>query len=91
MGQTIAEALFAEGMAKGEAKARSMADTLFAEAVARGRLEGSREILQSLLQHKFKTLPDNLLEHIAAASDHQRLRACIYAVFDMNSLDELDL
>ncbi len=76
VGQTIAEALIAEGMAKGKAE---------------GKLEDAREILRNLLLRKFKTLPVPVIDRIAAASDHERLKACINAVFDMTSLDQLGL
>ena len=99
MGQTIAEALIAEGMAKGE----SIAEAKFAESMAKaeakgkakgiveGKLEDSREILRNLLLRRFKTLPELVMDRIAAVSDHERLKACINTVFDMTSLDELNL
>src|SRR5208282_2632366 len=72
--QTIAEALRAEGKAEGKVE---------------GQLRHARDILRDLLEEKFGSLPQTLLQRIDTSNDLGRLNQAIRYVFRMNSVDEL--
>ncbi len=70
----------AEAMAEGEARGE-----------ARGRVQALREVLQSLLEHRFGKLPEDLLTRINTTEDLSHLQNAINKGFDIQSLDELPL
>jgi hypothetical protein len=72
----IAEALKAEGEAKGKAE---------------GRLDEAREILQGLLEEKFGSVPDAVRQRIQAATDLARLHAATRGVLHLSSLADFEL
>lgn len=76
MGQTIAEALIAEGEAKGRAE---------------GRLEEARDWLRVAMEAKFGPLPNHILDQIQTATDHQRLRSAFKRLPQWSSLDAFRL
>ena len=76
MGQTIAEALMAEGAREGE---------------LRGALQSSQETLQMLLEKKFGPLPADLVQRITAVTEMARLKAALRQVMDLKALNELQL
>lgn len=80
MGQTIAEALIAEGEAKGIEKGE-----------AKGRLTTEREWLQAALEAKFGPVPDVIRKQIQSATDHDRLRTAFLRVQQLGSLEEFEL
>jgi hypothetical protein len=73
---TIAEALKAEGEAKGEAK---------------GRLDDARVMLQGLLEEKFGAVPEAARQRIQATTDLTRLHAAARGVLHLGSLEDFKL
>jgi hypothetical protein len=65
------------------------------ELLARGKTVGAlaayRDTLRTLLEDRFGTVPSAWLEKIEAATDAERLRACIRQVGRISSPDELQL
>lgn len=80
VGMTIAEALKAEGRAEGKA-----------EGKAEGRLDEAREILQALLEEKFRVLPEAVRQRIQASTDLARLNAAARRVLHLGSLEDFEL
>jgi hypothetical protein len=76
MGQTIAEALIEEGLQKGFDK---------------GELLTSKKILRQLLEERFGTVPESLLQQIDQATDPARLQAATLQVRHLQTPDELRL
>jgi len=69
---------------------KTAAEEWFEEGEAKGEIRSLRTTLQQLLQKKFRQLPDDVLQRIAAA-DLDRLQAAVLQVLDIQSLDELQL
>jgi predicted transposase YdaD len=104
MGQTIAEALraegkiegIAEGIAKGklegkvEGKLEGKVEGKL-EGKVEGRLTEARETLCDLLEGKFSALPESLRKRIEATTDLACLKNAIRQVLQLKSLDELQL
>ena len=61
------------------------------EGRVEGQLEVRRDDLVALLEKRFGSLPQELLERIQALSDEARLKAALQQVLDLHSLDELQL
>jgi hypothetical protein len=80
VGQTIAEALIAEGEARGREQGEAI-----------GALRTSRRILQRVLVQRFGPLPATILQRIEAAEGPERLQACIEHVSALQSLEDLAL
>jgi hypothetical protein len=80
MGQTIAEAIYEEGLLKG----RSEGETL-------GELKALRLMLRQLLARRFGTVPDALLERIDSTTDIARLTAAALEVANLTNPQDLPL
>jgi hypothetical protein len=74
--ETIAEAWMEEGMAKG---------------LTQGRTEEARTLLCRLLENKFGTLPEGLVQKINAATDLMRLHDAFQQGLTLDKLDDLGL
>jgi hypothetical protein len=74
---------------------RTMADELFEQGeeqgLRKGRLMSSRQNLRELLEKKFGSLPEALIERIEQADDPARLDAAIQQIFEVESPDQLRL
>jgi hypothetical protein len=58
---------------------------------AEGQLEARRDDLVALLEKRFGSLPQDLLERIQASTDEIRLKTALQQVLDIHSLEELQL
>jgi hypothetical protein len=76
MGQTIAEAIYAEGKAEGKAEAT---------------LATFRKLLRRLLEDRFGPLPEAVKQRIENTADLDRLEAAVVQVHRLPNLDELQL
>jgi hypothetical protein len=61
------------------------------QAREEARLQTRRDDLRALLEERFGTVPDAVLQRIDAATDVERLKACIRQVIHISSPDELQL
>jgi hypothetical protein len=61
------------------------------EGRAEGRLEARRDDLQALLESRFGSLPEELIERIRAVQDAQRLHQAFQQALKLQSLAELQL
>jgi hypothetical protein len=88
MGETIAQHLEKKGEEKGRQEGRK-------EGRKEGRQEGallaSQKILLSLLRDRFGRVPKAVQQQIQAATEPERLQACILQATKIQSLDELPL
>jgi hypothetical protein len=71
--------------------AQTIADALRDEGKVEGQLRHARDILRDLLEEKFGSLPQTLLQRIDASNDLGRLNQAIRCVSRMNSVDELQI
>ena len=62
-----------------------------AEGRAEGQLEARRDDLVALLEKRFGSLPQELLQRIQALTDETRLKTALRQVLDIHSLEELQL
>jgi hypothetical protein len=58
---------------------------------AEGAIQARREDLRLLLEDRFGTLPEALLQRIEATEDPERLRSALLQVHKIQSPDELQL
>ena len=58
---------------------------------AKGEIQTRREDLRVLLEEKFGSLPDELIQRIETATDPESLKACLRQTLRIQSLDELNL
>jgi hypothetical protein len=58
---------------------------------AEGQLEARRDDLQALLESRFGSLPEELIERIRAVQDAQRLHQAFQQALKLQSLAELQL
>ncbi len=91
----LADAVAAQAEASQQQEVQTMTQTIAEWLHEKGRAEGalitSREMLRNLLERRFGSLPEDLRQRIETATDLDRLKACIYQVYDLTSLDELPL
>jgi flagellar biosynthesis/type III secretory pathway protein FliH len=80
MGQTIAEAIWEEGRAKG-----------LSEGLSEGELAASRRILRQLLEDHFGAVSETVLQCIGNATDVDRLTAAARQVSRLAKPDDLQL
>jgi Putative transposase, YhgA-like len=59
--------------------------------VAQEGLRTGRDILRALLEKRFGTLPEQVLQRIESATDAERLKAGVLQVLEISAPDELDL
>ena len=76
MGQTIAESLIEEGRVDG---------------IREGQLLHARATLRQLLEDRFGTLPESLIQRIDNTADLNRLQNAIRQVYRVGKLDDLPL
>lgn len=84
MVEVIADSLIAEGMARGIERGR-------VEGRAEGEILASKAALRALLEERFGTLPEVLIDRIEAATDLPRLQMAIRQVLRLEKLDDLQL
>jgi hypothetical protein len=58
---------------------------------AQGELRTNKKVLRALLEKRFGTLPDVVLQRIESATDAERLQAGILQVLEISAPEELDL
>jgi predicted transposase YdaD len=80
LGKSWEDWLLEQGEARGEARGE-----------AKGRLEARRDDLRKALQHRFGKVPKKVLRRIDAMTDPDRIQACLLQVFDIHSIDDLEL
>jgi hypothetical protein len=56
-----------------------------------GALRACRSDLRAVLEERFGSLPESLVQRIEEIEDSQRLQACIRQVLHIQSLDELQV
>lgn len=71
--------------------AQTIADALRDEGKVEGQLRQARDILRDLLEEKFGSLPQLLLQRINTSNDLGRLNLAIRCVSRMNAVDELQI
>jgi hypothetical protein len=64
---------------------------LVAESARQADLQARKEMLRSLLEKRFGSLPDALLQRIDSTTDVERLKAGLLQVLEISAPDELDL
>jgi Domain of unknown function (DUF4351) len=73
MGQTIAEAIWEEGLLKGRSEG----------------LSASRRLVRQLLAKRFGTVPDAIIQRIENTTDLDRLTAAALQVLDIAAPEDL--
>lgn len=61
------------------------------EGLAEGQVRTCREILLALLEDRFGTLPEDLIQRVQAVKDVDRLKGALREVIHLHSLEELRL
>jgi len=88
MCQTIAEAIWEGGRAKGLSEGRAKG---LSEGLSKGELAASRRILRQLLEDKFGAISEVVLQRIESAADLDRLTAAARHVSRLAKPDDLQL
>jgi hypothetical protein len=70
---------------------KTIADSLIEEGEARGALRTARAILRALLENRFGSLPEAIVQQIDAATDPARLQAAILLVSQVEKVEDLPL
>jgi hypothetical protein len=70
---------------------QTIADALIEQGFDKGRLLTSKSILRQLLEERFGTVPESLLQQIEQATDPARLQAATLQVRHLQTPDELRL
>jgi hypothetical protein len=70
---------------------QSMAEHLLEQGEARGQVKEARAVLLELLQDRFGTLPEALVQAITASTDYERLRAARRQVSQLAKPEDLKL
>jgi hypothetical protein len=70
---------------------RTIADALQMEGREEGALQFAQEALTGMLRERFGRVPRALQQQIKAATDIARLRAAMYQVVKVGSLDDFRL
>jgi hypothetical protein len=80
VGQTIADAIWEEGLLKGRSEGRS-----------EGALAEARQLLRQLLADRFGALSTAVLQRIDSAADLNRLRTAVLQVSRLTAVEELQV
>jgi hypothetical protein len=68
-----------------------MSETIAEWLMAEGQLLGYRHNLRAVLEERFGTLPEVLVQRIEASADLDRMQAALLQAVHMDRLDELQL
>jgi predicted transposase YdaD len=74
-----------------QAMSKTIAEAWLEEGRVEGRLEGARELLRTQLEERFGTLPEALLQQLAAVTDIARLQQAARQVLRLEKLEDLRL
>jgi hypothetical protein len=66
-------------------------EEVMSRGISRGALLTRRDDLRILLEDRFGSLPEGVLQRINQSDDGERLKTCLRLVRQMKSLDELQL
>ncbi len=61
------------------------------QSARQAELRTRKEVLRALLEKRFGTLPDVVLQRIESATDAERLQSGILQVLEINAPEELEL
>jgi hypothetical protein len=69
----------------------TIAEWLMMEGEKKGQLRASRTSLRAVLEKRFGTLPETVLQRIEASTDLAGLQAALVQAVEMGRLEELQL
>jgi hypothetical protein len=70
---------------------RTIADELRAEGLKEGEIRGRRQILLSLLQHRFGEVPPEIRDRIASTEDIKQLDGWLRRFVTATTLKEMEI
>ncbi len=75
---------------EGEVMAQTMAEHLFEQGEKRGEIRAKRDSLLKLLNLRFESVPEPIINKVSAIRNHSRLDSLFEKVATTESLDEID-
>jgi Putative transposase, YhgA-like len=91
----LAEARASHAEAASQKEIQTMSEKLGATladiTMAKGELKATRDLLRSLLEDRFGTVPEELLQRIEATDDLERLQTAARQVYRVQGLEEISL